>query len=195
MDIFEDTCAHDSTSSIELDRIKDKIRSVWQQLIHASYEKEYKHQRDDDENYMTLEHYIEHNQLMFSGDEQPEDEVDDILKMLDEMLEPDEELEPVESNGKAPKYGSSSLKSNKESSTVPAGVYNIKHISTKTPSDKRSLAKSTTYDVSKGGKQLTSKTHQRSTGSTQSLDDILKIERERLLRLISKNNKKYGVKI
>ena len=104
MDIFEDTCAHDSTSSIELDRIKDKIRSVWQQLIHASYEKEYKHQRDDDENYMTLEHYIEHNQLMFSGDEQPEDEVDDILKMLDEMLEPDEELEPVESNGKVQRH-------------------------------------------------------------------------------------------
>ena len=195
MDIFEDTCAHDSTSSIELDRIKDKIRSVWQQLIHASYEKEYKHQRDDDENYMTLEHYIEDNQLMFSGDEQPEDKVDDILKMLDDMLEPDEDLEPVESNGKAPKYGSSSLKANKESSKIPVGVYNVKHISTKTPSDTRSLAKSTVYNTPKGGKQLTSKTHERSTDSTQSLDDILKIERERLLRLIAKNNKKYGVRI
>ena len=38
------------------------------------------------------------------------------------MLDPQEELEPIDSDAKAPTYGSTNLSSNKESLKVPEGI-------------------------------------------------------------------------
>lgn len=189
MDIFEDSC-----DSLELDRIKAKVLEVWSHLLSVTYEKEYKDMSEEDDDYKTLEHYLEHHKLMFGGDVQEQSEEDELLDMLDNLLEEDEELEPVQSEGKAPKYSGSSLSSNKETSKVPSGSYSSEHMTTKTPSDSEERVKSSSYKEHRG-KTLKSKTHTSSSAHMQSLEDILKIERERLLRLVAKRNKEFGVRL
>ena len=71
--------------------------------------------------------------------------------MLDELMDSGEELEEVKSEGKAPTYGSSSLKSNKEQGKKEAGVYEFKHTTTKTPGDSRSGGKGGSYEGTPSG--------------------------------------------
>jgi len=71
--------------------------------------------------------------------------------MLDGFMDEDEELDSVQSEGKAPKYGSSSLKSNKETGNIEATDYEYKHSSSKTPSDSRSGGKGGTYEGTPSG--------------------------------------------
>jgi hypothetical protein len=71
--------------------------------------------------------------------------------MLEDLLDPKEELEDVSSGGKAPSYGSSSLKSNNESGKTEATNYEYKHSNTKTPSDSRSGGKGGTYEGTPSG--------------------------------------------
>jgi len=197
MDIFEDSTHEGSVSnSLEVDRIKAKVLAVWNQLMAATYEIEYKNQSEDDEDFVSLESFMEDNKLTFAGEEEetPESEIDVLLEMFDNMLEPQEELEPVESEAKAPTYGSTTLPSHKESLKVPKGTYDGNHASTTTPKDSKEELKATRYEEPKEGKKLISKTHEVSSPtSIKSFHDILKVEREKLLRLVAKNNKKYGV--
>jgi len=195
VDIFKDTCDHNSTDSLELDRIKAKVLEVWSQLLSATYEKEYHDMNEDSDDFVTLEHYLDHNKLMFEGDEQPEDEVDTLLTMFEDMLDPQEELESISGDSKAPTYSGTSLSAHKESSKAPKGTYDATHASTKTPSDSEIKAKSSSY-IEPTGKTLTTKIHEQSAPiSIKSIEDILKVERERLLRLVAKRNKQFGVRI
>ena len=194
MDIFKDSTHEGSVSnSLEVDRIKAKVLAVWNQLMAATYEIEYKNQSEDDEDFVSLESFLEDNKLSFAGEEEDKSEIDSLLEMFDDMLDPKEELEPIESNAKAPTYGSTTLPSHSESLKVPKGTYDGNHASTTTPKDSKEELQATRYVEPKEGKKLVSKTHEVSTPTLQDLKDILKIERDKLLKTVAKNNKKYGV--
>ena len=194
MDIFKDSTHEGSVSnSLEIDRIKARVIGVWNQLMAATYEIEYKNQSSDDEDFVSLESFMEDNKLTFAGEEEDKSEIDSLLEMFDDMLDPKEELEPIESNAKAPTYGSTTLPSHSESLKVPKGTYDGNHASTTTPKDSKEELQATRYVEPKEGKKLVSKTHEVSTPTLQDLKDILKIERDKLLKTVAKNNRKYGV--
>ena len=196
MDIFSDTTEERPVSnSLEIDRIKAKVLAVWNQLMAATYDVEYKNQSENDEDYVSLESFMEDNKLKFAGEEEPETEIDSLLEMFDDMLDPKEELEPIKSDAKAPTYGSTILSSHSESLKVPKSTYDSNHASTTTPKDSKDELQATRYEEPKEGKKLVSKTHEKPITTIQDLEDILKIERERLLRLVYANNKKYGIKL
>ena len=148
MDIFEDTCAHPSTDNLEIARFKAKIREIWSRMLDETYSANYK---EDDEDTPTREEYMAHNALKFADEPEEETELDSLMDMLDSLTDEDEELESVQSEGKAPKYGSSSLKSNNEKGKVEATVYEVNHTSSKTPSDSRSGGKGGTYEGTPSG--------------------------------------------
>jgi len=194
MDIFKDSTHEGSVSnSLEIDRIKARVIGVWNQLMAATYEIEYKNQSSDDEDFVSLESFMEDNKLTFAGEEEDKSEIDSLLEMFDDMLDPKEELEPIESDAKAPTYGSTTLPSHSESLKVPKGTYDGNHASTTTPKDSKEELQATRYVEPKEGKKLVSKTHEVSTPTLQDLKDILKIERDKLLKTVAKNNRKYGV--
>ena len=116
MDIFEDSCDHNSTNNLEIERFKAKIREIWIRMLDESYDTSY---REDDEDAPSKEEYMAHNALKFADEPEAETELDSLMDMLDGLMDEDEELESVASEGKAPTYGSSSLKSNR----VQGGSY------------------------------------------------------------------------
>jgi hypothetical protein len=138
VDIFKNTCDHDSVENLELERFKAKIREIWARLLEECFAK-YPTEG------MDLEHFKEHNALHFADEPQPEDEIDNLMEMLDELLDPKEELDSVGSEGKAPTYSGGGLKSNNEKGKIEATVYEANHKSTKTPSDSRSGGKGGSY--------------------------------------------------
>ena len=142
MDIFEDSCDHNPTNNLEIERFKAKIREIWIRMLDESYDLSYK---ENDEDAPTKEEYMAHNALKFSDEPEEETELDSLMDMLDGLMDSDEELESVQSESKAPTYGSSSLKSNNEQGKKEATVYEFKHTSSKTPSDSRSGGKGGSY--------------------------------------------------
>ena len=146
LDIFEDSCG-----SLEIDRIKDKIRNIWNEVIVAEYNSEYSNHNEKDKGFISLEDYIKENQLYFPGEAQPENEIDSIMEMLEDMFDDKEELDPITDEGKAPTYNGSELKSNNEKGKVEATSYEVKYASTKTPEDSKSSVKSSTYDAPTNG--------------------------------------------
>ena len=148
MDIFEDSCDHDSTNNLEIERFKAKIREIWSRMLDETYSANYK---EDDEDTPSKEEYMAHNALKFADEPEEETELDSLMDMLDSLTDEDEELESVQSEGKAPKYGSSSLKSNNEKGKVEATVYEVNHSSSKTPSDSRSGGKGGSYEGTPSG--------------------------------------------
>ena len=148
MDIFEDSCDHDSTNNLEIERFKAKIREIWSRMLDETYSANYK---EDDEDAPTKEEYMAHNALKFADEPEEKTELDSLMDMLDGLMDKDEELESVQSEGKAPSYGSSSLKSNNEKGKVEATVYEVNHSSSKTPSDSRSGGKGGSYEGTPSG--------------------------------------------
>ena len=191
LDIFEDSC-----DGLEIDRIKDKIRSIWNAVITAEYNEQYANQKEDAEDYVSMEDYIKEHQLYFPGDDKPENEIDNLLSMLDDMLDPKEDLDPVSKEGKAPTYNGKQLSENNEKGKVDKTEYKVKHSATITPKDSKSVVKSMTYVRPTGGKEPKSNVHERSTPiSIEPITDLLDIERSRLLRLVARRNKEYGVRL
>ena len=149
MDIFKDTCEEHTGTSLELERFKAKIREIWSMMLAETYKLQY---NSEDEESMSEEEYMEHNALRFADEPEPESELDSIMEMLEGLLEPDEELESVQSEGKAPTYKGSGLKSNNEKGKTEATVYEFKSKTTKTPSDSRSGVKGGSYEGTPSGK-------------------------------------------
>jgi hypothetical protein len=141
LDILDDSC-----SGLEIDRIKDKIRDIWTAVITAEYNEQYSNQKEDSDDYVSMDDYIKEHQLYFPGDDKPENEVDGIVEMLENMFDDKEELDPVSKEGKAPSYSGSQLKANNEKGKVEATSYEVKHTMTSTPKDSQSSAKSNTYE-------------------------------------------------
>ena len=148
MDIFEDSCDHNSTNNLEIERFKAKIREIWIRMLDESYDTSY---REDDEDAPSKEEYMAHNALKFADEPEAETELDSLMDMLDGLMDEDEELESVQSEGKAPSYGSSSLKSNNEKGKIEATTYEYTHANSKTPSDSRSGGKGGSYEGTPSG--------------------------------------------
>ena len=149
MDIFKDSCEEHTGTSLELERFKAKIREIWSRMLVETYKLDYD---SEDEDSMSEEEYIEHNALRFADEPEEETELDSLMDMLDGLLDPKEELEEVESKGKAPTYKGSELKSNNEKGKTEATVYEFKSKTTKTPSDSRSGVKGGSYEGTPSGK-------------------------------------------
>ena len=149
MDIFKDSCEEHIGTDLELERFKAKIREIWSRMLVETYKLNYD---SEDEDSISEEEYIEHNALRFADEPEPESELDSIMEMLEGLLEPDEELESVQSEGKAPTYKGSGLKSNNEKGKTEATVYEFKSKTTKTPSDSRSGIKGGSYEGTPSGK-------------------------------------------
>jgi hypothetical protein len=143
MDIFENT-----SNTLEIERFKAKIREIWSRMLNESYDQVHD---EDDEDCPSREEYMSMNALKFADEPEEETEIDSLMNMLDGLMDEDEELESVQSEGKAPKYGSSTLKSNNEQGKKEAGTYEYKHTTTKTPSDSRSGGKGGSYEGTPSG--------------------------------------------
>jgi hypothetical protein len=148
LNILEDSTEDEMPThqSLELDRIKEKIRVLWKQIVIAHCEEIGIPEQDK-------AHYIEEHNLYFSGDPEPEaSEVDNLVELLDNLLMPDEALQPIKKGGKAPAYKGSGLSANKEPGKTGVTVYEVSHLDTKTPSDKQTKARSSGYDRPTGGR-------------------------------------------
>ena len=186
LDLLEDT-----SDSIELDAFKEKIKKLYAEILERTYKIENPGASPEE-----IEAYVEENGIQFPDDgDNEEQEIDDLMGMLDEMIESEEDLESIQNDSKAPKYETSKLSANKDSSKVEETNYNPKHSATKTPNDLRSRMKVSTHYEPPKGKLFTSEIHERSRGTTKSIMNEAKIEKERLLRVVAKRNKQFGVRL
>ena len=149
MDIFKDSCEEHTGTSLELERFKAKIREIWSRMLVETYKLSYD---PEDEESMSEEEYIEHNALRFADEPEPENELDSLMEMLDGLLDPQEELDSVQSEGKAPTYNGNGLKSHNEKGKIEATVYEFESKTTKPPSDSRSRVKGGAYEGTPSGK-------------------------------------------
>ena len=149
MDILKDTTESNTTSLLEIDRFKAKIIEIWSRMLRETYSQYYDEDSDDSP---SIDEFLEENALKFSDEPEPESELDSIMEMLDTLMESSEELEEVESEGKAPTYKGSELKSNNEKGKTEATVYEFKSKTTKTPGDSQSRVKGGSYEGTPSGK-------------------------------------------
>ena len=148
MDIFKDTTESNTTSLLEIDRFKAKIIEIWTKMLEETYSQYYD---EDSEDSPSFAEFMEENALKFSDEPEPENELDSIMEMLDSLMESSEELEEVESDGKAPTYKGNGLKSNNEKRKIEATTYEFESKTTKTPSDSRSGGKGGSYEGTPSG--------------------------------------------
>jgi len=148
VDIFKNTTESDSTSLLEIDRFKAKIIDIWSRMLKETYAQYYD---EDSEDSPSMEEFMEVNALKFSDEPEPVSELDSIMEMLDTLMDSSEELEEVESEGKAPTYKGSELKSNNEKGKTEATTYEFKSKTTKTPGDSRSGVKGGSYEGTPSG--------------------------------------------
>ena len=111
---------------------------------------------EDSEDSPSMAEFLEQNALKFSDEPEPESELDSIMEMLDSLMDSGEELEEVKSEGKAPTYKGSELKSNNEKGKTEATTYEFESKNTKTPDDSRSGVKGGSYEGTPNG-QITQK--------------------------------------
>ncbi len=143
MDIFSSTVDTDSADLLEIDRFKAKIIDIWSRMLKECYS----HYYDvEDEDSPSIDEFMEQNALKFANDPEPESELDTLMDMLDGLMDSDEELEGVNSEGKAPTYGGKQLTSHNESSKTEKTDYEYNHKSTKTPKESSSGVKGGSYD-------------------------------------------------
>ena len=147
MDIFKDTTESNTTSLLEIDRFKAKIIEIWSMMLRETYAQYY----SDNEDSPSIEEFMEENKLKFADDPEPVSELDSIMEMLDSLMESSEELEEVESDGKAPTYKGNGLKSNNEKRKIEATTYEFESKTTKTPSDSRRGGKGGSYEGTPNG--------------------------------------------
>jgi len=149
VDIFKNTTESNTTSLLEIDRFKAKIIEIWSMMLKETYAQYYD---EDSEDSPSIEEFMEQNALKFSNEPEPESELDSIMEMLDSLMDSGEELEEVESEGKAPTYNGSKLKSHNEKGKTEATTYEFENKNTKTPSDSRSGVKGGSYVGTPSGK-------------------------------------------
>ena len=184
--IFEDTTQDTTSSSLELDRFKEKIREIWGRLLESTY-------RDD--GLMSKDEYLESNALKFDSDPQPENEVDSLLSLLDELLENKDEIHVLKSEGKAPTYKGDSLKEHNQKRKIDKTMYDDAHSSTKTPTDSRKVLKTHSQEDPTGGMMKSSFHERPDISSIKGLSDELEKEHRRLLAYVAKRNRMYGVEL
>ncbi len=137
LDILED-----STGNLELERFKCKLQEIWMRILAET------HTEEDG----SKEEFMEANALRFANDPHEETETDNLMAMLEDLMNPQEELDSVKSDAKAPTYNGKQLSANNEKGTIEATKYEVKHAKTSTPGDSKSSVKSSTYNAPASGK-------------------------------------------
>lgn len=150
MDIFSDT-----SNTLEIERFKAKIREIWARMLDESYDQIHD---EEDEDCPSREEFMAMNALKFADEPEEHTEIDELMNMLDGLMDEDEELDSVKSEGKAPTYGSTTLKSNNEQGKKEKTNYEYNHTTTKTPSDSNSGIKGGSYMGTPTGKISKKKT-------------------------------------
>ena len=114
MDLFSD-----SIDSMELEVIRNRIAEVYRKLLTEYFKKQVPGASEED-----IDAFIEANALEFESSDEESNEIDMLMAELDEFLDDGEELEPVDSSGKAPDYKGQELRSkSSDKGTTPSGVY------------------------------------------------------------------------
>jgi hypothetical protein len=186
-DILDDTIKdNDIGDSLELDKIKHKIKDIWSKIVAAQYKDQYPEGED-------LDTYLEENTLYFQGEERPDSELETLLSTLDELFNDKEDLDPIDSSGSSPSYAGKSLKSVSEGRSSNPGTYKYTHSTTTTPSDSPTTVSSTSYTIPKSGSLKRNKSSDRSTAISRSLMELLEEERRKLLKIVTRRNKEFGV--
>jgi len=129
-----------TADNLELERFKSKLQEIWSVILQQTYS-------DTDGSY---EEYCMNNALNFGHYEETESEMDNLMEMLEDMMNPNEDLQPVNSDSKAPTYGGSQLKANNEGRKAPTTVYKETHVMTATPKDSQTKVSSGTYKTQSG---------------------------------------------
>ena len=129
-----------TADNLELERFKNKLQEIWSVILQQTYS-------DTDGSY---EEYCMNNALNFGHHEETESEMDNLMEMLEDMMNPDEDLQPVNSDSKAPTYGGSQLNANNEGRQAPTTVYKETHVMTATPKDSQTKVSSGTYKTQSG---------------------------------------------
>jgi hypothetical protein len=153
MDIFKDTTGSDSTDLLEIDRFKAKIYEIWMRMLKETYAQYYD---VEDEDTPSLEEFLKENELKFSNEPEPETELDTLMDMLDSLMDDkeekvsfpdeDEDIKERKFTGKAPSYGTTTLKANNESGKKEKTSYEYNHKTTKTPTESRTRSKGGSYE-------------------------------------------------
>ena len=138
MDIFANTTESNSDSYLEIDRFKAKILEIWNTMLEETYDK-YENAE------MSKEDFIIENSIKFSDDPEPENEMDSMMEMLENLVHNEDDHEHIDENGKAPTYKGSNLKAHNEKEKITGGTYNVKNENTKNPTDSRSRVQSGSY--------------------------------------------------
>jgi len=143
MDLFSD-----SIDGMELEVLKDKVRSIYQKLLSEYFKKQFPGASEED-----IDAFIESNAMEFEGASEEEDEIDLLMEELDAFLDDGEDLTPVDGSGKAPDYTGTQLGvKSKEGSTVPTGTYRgLKLGGMMTPEDSQTKVRTSKEDDPTGG--------------------------------------------
>jgi hypothetical protein len=143
MDLFSD-----SIDGMELEVLKDKVRSIYQKLLTEYFKKQFPGASEED-----IDAFIESNAMEFEGASEEEDEIDLLMEELDAFLDDGEDLTPVDGSGKAPDYTGTQLGAkSKEGSTAPTGTYRgLKLGGMMTPEDSQTKVRTSKEDDPTGG--------------------------------------------
>lgn len=184
MDIFSD-----STLDAELETIKKKIDKLYNSLLEAAYRAKNPGASPED-----IEAFLEENSLDFP--ETAGDELDELLGMIDSLTEEDD-LDPVSEKAYSKPDVESGAELGAKSKDAPSApkTVNIKEPKGmfQQPQDSRVKVK-TSKVAEPTGIQKRSENHERhNIIEKKTIRAVLDKERQRLLRLVKKRNKEFGV--
>lgn len=180
----------DTSYDLELEKIKNKIKQLYNNLLIKTYKAANPSASSEE-----IEQFLEMNELEFKG-EGFEEESEDIESLL-EILSKEDELDEVkDKNYETPdvENGKELKSKSNENTTAPStkpvdiqtgGLFN--------PKDKQIKPKTSALKIPTGTVKRTITDNP--SVNTVELKDIWDKEREKLLALVQKRNKEYGVRL
>lgn len=182
----------DTSYDLELDRIKNKIKQLYRDLVVKTYKASNPGASLDD-----IENFLEQNELEFKGDGFDE-EAEDLQNLIDLLMHKDEELDEV----KEKDYEEHDVQKGSKAKEVSEGRPAPKTSDIKvakgglfTPSDKRAKPKVTKVSISTPTGSIKRMSTDNPKVHTQQLNDIWDKEREKLLALVRKRNREHGIRL
>ena len=175
---------------MELDKIKNKIRSLYRDMLTKVYKAAKPGATD-----IALQEFLEENDIDFGEDsEEFSEEVESIETIMDQLLKLDD-LDPIsEKQFSKPDVESGKELKNKTHDKVKE--FNTKALKVPTgglftPSDKHSVPKTSSLATPKGSIKRIIDDNPKVNKET--LKAIWDMERQKLLDLVAKRNKEHGV--
>ena len=180
----------DTSYDLELEKIKNKIKQLYTNLITQTYKLSNPTASPED-----IQNFLELNELEFKGDGFEEESED--LESLLESLSKEDDLEEVKDRAyqKPDVENGKELKSkSKEKTTAPiTKAFDIQSGGLFKPKDKNTLPKTSALKIPTG--KIQRSITDNPSVSTLELKDVWDEERKKLLALVQKRNKEYGVRL